>query len=53
MTKGANKVKADLILSIYKIKQKGEKTQKKKFFFLKRRFFFFNGKVFQVRTEAG
>lgn len=54
ITKGDNKLNADLILSIYKIKtEEGENTKKTKiFFFLKRRFFF-NGKVFQVRTETG
>lgn len=39
ITKGDNKLKSDLILSIYKIKQKREKIQRKKSLFLKCRFF--------------
>lgn len=57
ITKGDNKLNADLILNIYKIKiEEGENTKKTKivfFFWNADFFFFFNGKVFQVRTEAG
>ena len=57
ITKGDNKLNADLILNIYKIKiEEGENTKKTKIFFLKCKFFlmerFFGSEQRQVSIQC-